>query len=184
MLKIAYRLPTFLSLCRIVAALFFCYFSLTHLGPWKKLNIAIIIFAALTDFLDGYIARRFKCITKFGIYIDPLTDKIFTVFAFLSLSFNSNFQRFLIAAIVIREIYSIFLRTIYFPKKNFAAKLKPNIYGKLKTCFEFFLLLFYLVSPLNDSQQRLVIDITLLIIIMLAYYSICIYTLRAIRKKV
>jgi CDP-diacylglycerol--glycerol-3-phosphate 3-phosphatidyltransferase len=177
------RLPIVLSLCRIVAAILFCFYSITQPPQWKKIDIFIILAAAFTDFLDGYIARKLKCTTKLGTYLDPLTDKIFAIIAFLSLSFDNKFQKLLIIAIIIREIYAIFLRTIYFSRKSFS-RLKSNIYGKIKTFFEFFLLIFYLLSPLSSEKQTGIIDITLIIIMVLAYYSICQYTLSVIRKKI
>lgn len=79
-------LPNKISLSRIILIPFMVFFYLANFIPngWGKL-IAFIIFiiAALTDFLDGYIARKHNMITSLGKFLDPIADKILMTAALL-----------------------------------------------------------------------------------------------------
>lgn len=67
-------LPNLLSIIRLFLSIPAFYYTYRGHG---ELAILIICFGLLTDFLDGYLARKYDLQTKFGLIIDPLSDKIF-----------------------------------------------------------------------------------------------------------
>lgn len=78
------NVPNMLTLSRLfMAALLMALLALSF--PFSK-SIALLIFAVagLTDFLDGYIARKYRLITSFGQLMDPLTDKVMVCAVFVS----------------------------------------------------------------------------------------------------
>jgi phosphatidylglycerophosphate synthase len=77
--------PSLLSLCRVPLAL---VFVLVLARP--RVAFAVLIVAALTDVLDGFIARRFGLETAMGAAIDPITDKVFVVTVVTSLVVQGN----------------------------------------------------------------------------------------------
>jgi CDP-diacylglycerol---glycerol-3-phosphate 3-phosphatidyltransferase len=87
-------LPNALTLLRLlVAAAFFATISMTlRMGPhpdralWGNTAIALFIIAASTDFLDGYLARRWKVVSVFGRIMDPFVDKVLVLGAFVFLA--------------------------------------------------------------------------------------------------
>ena len=87
-------LPNALTLARLlVAAAFFATMSLTlRLGPhadralWGNTAIALFIVAASTDYLDGYLARRWQVVSVFGRIMDPFVDKVLVLGAFVFLA--------------------------------------------------------------------------------------------------
>lgn len=87
-------LPNALTLLRLlVAAAFFTTMSLTlRMGPhadralWGNTAIALFIIAASTDFLDGYLARRWHVVSVFGRIMDPFVDKVLVLGAFVFLA--------------------------------------------------------------------------------------------------
>jgi len=79
------NLPNILTMSRLFMALLLMV--LLTLGfPYSK-SIALMVFAiaGLTDFLDGYIARKYKMVTSFGQLMDPLTDKVMVCAVFVGL---------------------------------------------------------------------------------------------------
>jgi CDP-diacylglycerol--glycerol-3-phosphate 3-phosphatidyltransferase len=100
------NLPTLLTLLRIalipVLAIFFYV-------PWEYSNIAttlIFLIAGVTDWLDGYLARKMQVETKFGAFLDPVADKIMVAFVLVLLvEAESSIWMTLPAAVIIgREI--------------------------------------------------------------------------------
>lgn len=85
------RLPNILTLSRLIlAALFFLSLELArrpiHDKWWLLSAAALFVIGALTDALDGYLARRWKVISVFGRIMDPVADKILVVGAFVYLA--------------------------------------------------------------------------------------------------
>ena len=75
------NIPNRLSLTRIILLPFMMFFYMTTLIPSqysKIVALVIFIVASLTDFLDGYIARKYNLITDFGKFIDTIADKMLT----------------------------------------------------------------------------------------------------------
>jgi CDP-diacylglycerol---glycerol-3-phosphate 3-phosphatidyltransferase len=70
------HLPNLLTVARIPAVALIAYW--THLaGPWASAALALFIAAAITDLLDGWVARKVGAVSDFGRLMDALVDKIF-----------------------------------------------------------------------------------------------------------
>ncbi len=71
------NLPNKISITRLIMIPFVVFFYLASFIPWGKfIALALFIIAALTDFLDGYIARKYNLVTNLGKFIDPIADKV------------------------------------------------------------------------------------------------------------
>ena len=81
------HIPNLLTLIRIILVPFFIYCLFTVQDNFKLYALVIFIFASITDWLDGYLARKYNFTTKLGIYFDPLADKILVSSAFISFLF-------------------------------------------------------------------------------------------------
>ena len=97
---------------------------------WLALGLFII--ASLTDYVDGYIARKYNQVTDFGKFLDPLADKMLTTAAFLGfiqlgIGVGITWITFIV---LIREFLITSLRLVSAGKGNVIA---ANIWGKLKT---------------------------------------------------
>lgn len=105
---------------------------------WIMLILMLIfLVASMTDFLDGYLARKNNEVTDLGKFLDPIADKMLinSMMIFLSLNFvslmgNQKFAFFLVIIMVIRDLVVDGLRFMV-AKKNVV--VAANIFGKLKT---------------------------------------------------
>ena len=102
----------------------------------------LIIIAGITDFLDGYYARKLNLKTKFGAILDPLTDKIFLLIPLLWLCKENLIPFWSLSIILFRELIISALRT------TIKDGLPASKLGKYKTYF-FFISLILLFFPLK-----------------------------------
>ena len=93
-------LPNFLTLLRI----FLLPFIVVSIVEGELfLALLLFIFSAITDFLDGYLARKKGCVTSLGILLDPIADKLLTSSTLISLAYVKLCDPYSVIAIVGRE---------------------------------------------------------------------------------
>ena len=97
-----------------------------------RITIATLFFliASITDFLDGYIARKLKLVTDFGKLMDPLVDKILTSAVFIILSKEDMIPAWITITIISREFLVTGLRLL---ASNQGKVLSADSLGKWKT---------------------------------------------------
>jgi CDP-diacylglycerol--glycerol-3-phosphate 3-phosphatidyltransferase len=130
------NLPNSLTVTRIflvpllVVVLFTSFEGHAIFGVRKELvGAAIFSIAALTDWLDGYFARRRKQVTAFGQFIDPLADKLLTVAAFISLVQMGLAPAWMVAIVLGRDFAVTALRSVAY-SRGIAIPASPL--GKIK----------------------------------------------------
>jgi len=130
------NLPNSLSLARIffvpllVVVLLTKFEGRVILGVRKELvGAAIFALASLTDWLDGYLARRRKQVTALGQFIDPLADKLLTIAAFISLVQMGLAPAWMVAIIIGREFAVTALRSLAYARN---VAVPASDVGKIK----------------------------------------------------
>lgn len=106
------QLPNLLSCFRILLVPVLVAVLLTKFEEREFVGLAVFLVAALTDVLDGYIARRWGLVTRLGKLLDPAADKILTSAAFISLVEIGRAPSWIVAAIVAREFAVSTLRSV------------------------------------------------------------------------
>ena len=143
-------LPNQLTILRIILTPVFLYLFLTDDPLLKQISLAVFILAALTDWYDGWLARKFNYFTNWGKFWDPLADKILTSAAFLGLVFLGLIPLWMVLIIIIRDFIVTTLRAYADYKNN---TFPTSYYAKWKTflqmTFLYYLLLVYVgsISP-------------------------------------
>ena len=109
-----------------------------------RITIAILFFliASLTDFLDGYIARKLKLVTDFGKLMDPLVDKILTSAVFIILTKENMIPAWITITIISREFLVTGLRLL---ASNQGTVLSADSLGKWKTTSQIIVASFFLI---------------------------------------
>ena len=97
--------------------------------PKEFVGAAIFALASLTDWADGYLARRRKQITPFGQLIDPLADKLLTSAAFISLVQMDLAPAWMVAVIIGREFAVTALRSLAYAR---GVAMPASPLGKIK----------------------------------------------------
>jgi CDP-diacylglycerol--glycerol-3-phosphate 3-phosphatidyltransferase len=106
------NLPNAITLSRIFLVPLLVVVLLTRTERWELIGGAIFGVAAFTDWLDGYLARRRGQVTKLGIMLDPVADKLLTSAAFISLVQMQLAPAWMVVIIIGREFAVMGLRSI------------------------------------------------------------------------
>ncbi|MDF1545537.1 MAG: CDP-alcohol phosphatidyltransferase family protein [bacterium] len=104
MLKELLLLPNLLSLSRIFLAPIIIYYVALQDNRAALIALVLMTIAGLTDGLDGYFARRFKQITKLGLMIDPLADKVMAAILIVGLIIYRDFPLWLAGLVIGRDL--------------------------------------------------------------------------------
>ena len=106
--------------------------------------VAGVVFAAasFTDFLDGYLARKWKMVTDFGKFADPLADKLLTTVAFLYMMRDGVCSPVVLAIILAREFAVSGLRMVAASARD-GKVIAANMWGKVKTVMQMLTIVFY-----------------------------------------
>lgn len=103
-------IPNQLTILRIILTPVFIYYFLQNSADEKLAGTIIFIIASATDWYDGYIARRFNIVTRWGQFMDPLADKILISAAFITFAFLDLVLWWMVWIIVVRDFLITFLR--------------------------------------------------------------------------
>lgn len=140
-------LPNQLTVLRIILSPIFLFLFLMNDQTLMQISIIVFIIAALTDWYDGWLARKFNYITNWGKFWDPLADKILTAFAFAGLIVVGLVNIWMVIIILLRDFLVTLLRAFADLK---GVNFSTSKYAKWKTfiqmVFLYYLLLAYVAS--------------------------------------
>jgi CDP-diacylglycerol--glycerol-3-phosphate 3-phosphatidyltransferase len=116
----------------------------TDLGALAWIAAVLFALAALTDFVDGYLARRWNVTTTLGSFLDTTADKLLVTGVLVALVAVERASPWIVTIILARELAIMGLRGIVAAD---GTVMKPSIWGKLKTNVQFFAILIAIVRP-------------------------------------
>ena len=140
-----------ITLTRIAMIPFFLYFASQSMIVYDKAAlaetfiprfhfptatvVALVLFcvASFTDFLDGYVARKYNQVTDFGKFVDPLADKLLVTSALVLFAEQGAFAGWMVCVILARELIITSLRVV---AANKGRVLAATWTGKVKTCVQ------------------------------------------------
>jgi cardiolipin synthase len=126
------NIPNLLTLARLVVAPLVIW---AIIEEKHRLALALFAAAALTDGIDGALARRYRQITKVGAYLDPIADKILLSGVFVSLALVGSVPWWLVAVIFGRDIFLLVVSAgaLLFTKFR---EFRPSVWGKASTLMQ------------------------------------------------
>ena len=142
------------------------------------LSLILFFVAGITDYFDGYLARKYNAISQLGEILDPIADKILILFVLfgLAISLSSYLVGFIGAIIITREIWVGALRD-FNARQNKSHVTKVTFIAKMKTTIQFFTISVYLLGlSLNYMLLIVLADILLVMAMIITLYTGYIYT--------
>ena len=126
------NLPNFLSLIRI---LFIPILVILLIYEYYDLSLIILVLSAISDALDGFIARFFHQKTTLGAYLDPIADKLLLVTSYITLSILNIIPDWLTIIVISRDVI-ISLGVLILLINAYPLEIKPSGISKLTTLFQ------------------------------------------------
>ena len=148
---------------------------------------ALVLFflAGITDYFDGYLARKYNAVSQLGEVLDPIADKILILFVLFGLAINlsSYLIGFIGAVIITREIWVGALRDLN-ARNGRSDATKVIFLAKIKTTVQLFTIAMYLFGlTINNMLIIVIADILLFISLLITLYTGLIYTLNTLKKN-
>ena len=147
--------------------------------------MALILFfvAGITDYFDGYLARKYNAVSQLGEILDPIADKILILFLLIALAINlsSYLIGFFGALIITREIWVGALRDMN-ARNGRSEATKVTFLAKIKTTIQLFTICIYLLGLAVNNMLLIVVgDIFLFISLFITIYTGFLYTINSIK---
>ncbi|MDA8634468.1 CDP-diacylglycerol--glycerol-3-phosphate 3-phosphatidyltransferase [Verrucomicrobiales bacterium] len=137
------NLPNQLTVARLILTfVFVALLSLEDLSWSKTAALFVFAIAAITDFLDGYIARKHNLVTNFGKLMDPLADKVLMCAGFVLLTRLELIPAWIVIVILSREFMVTGLRLLASAE---GVVLAAENLGKYKTIFQIVTVIYFLL---------------------------------------
>lgn len=141
------NVPNLLTIFRILAAFVFLYYG--WMNRWEY-AFPIFCLAALTDMVDGTIARLLGQRTRLGAFLDPMADKILMFFCFVTLTLHHFIPLYLTSIVILRDLM-IVLGLAYLKQHHIQIIYRPTYLSKLTTFFQ----LLTILSALFVTQDKM-----------------------------
>ena len=163
--------PNLLSLSRIVITPFIAFFIFKNTFIAKVISLILFFIGAFTDFLDGYIARRYKIKTNLGTYLDPLADKVLVLvtFCLISYLYPEKIKIWMITVMFLRDIIITLYRK-YLISIN--ATLNTSKYAKFKTLFQILVIHIVLFLHVFNPEYIILYNHVYLLVLLCTLFSI------------
>lgn len=168
--------PNKLTVGRMILVPFMVLFLLTDLGGEANRYISLVIFAgaSITDWFDGYLARKHHLVTNFGKFMDPLADKLLVCSAMICMIELGRLPAWIVIIIIAREFIISGFRLI---ASDNGIVIAASYWGKFKTNFQMFMIIM-LIIDLGTSTAVMIENVLIVIATALTIISLVDYLVK------
>jgi CDP-diacylglycerol--glycerol-3-phosphate 3-phosphatidyltransferase len=162
-------LPNTITLARI-SVVPFLFFLLMSPGPfWSLVLAALFVLASITDFLDGFIARKYNLITTMGKFLDPLADKLIVNTAMILMIPIGRIDAWIVVMIIMRDLIVDGIRSI---ASSEGIYIQASVLGKQKTLAQIIAVTALMIHyPFFGLDAHFVGTVVLYVALLLTIYS-------------
>lgn len=150
------NIPNLLTALRLILVPIFPIIYFSNLENAHSFALIIFIIAGFTDYLDGYIARKYDIITPFGTAFDPLADKLMLLTALFSLYLDRFIPLWILIIMMVKECILIVTGIFLYTRKE-KVIIPANVFGKLATIVFSLAVVLLLITPNTSWLQVLLI---------------------------
>lgn len=182
-MKIPFSPPNQLTFLRILLTPVFIAFLFSADPTLRQLSLLVFIVALLTDWYDGWVARRWGYVTRWGTFLDPLADKVVTSAALIAFVYLNLVPAWTVWVIIVRDVAITFLRS-YSEYKG--KPFDTSKFAKTKTFLQFvliyYILLLYIARDMEYFKTQYsatiesLLDHTMLYVFMVIIAAITLWT--------
>ncbi|HOQ48977.1 MAG TPA: CDP-diacylglycerol--glycerol-3-phosphate 3-phosphatidyltransferase [Candidatus Kapabacteria bacterium] len=187
------KLPNILTFFRALAAPLFFVLFLSNNRDFILLAGIVFVLAAITDFFDGYLARKMNATSEWGAFADPLADKFLTTSVFIAFVIVKIVPLWMVAIILLRDFSTTFLRLVKISNK----KIKTSYTAKIKTTLQMIFIFvvlsfkistFYLKGDVASNIRNIIFSdyvyYSMLIITIISLISLIEYIYQLLSPKI
>lgn len=143
------NIPNIICGIRMLLIIPIVYLTLSTNLQYNQIALILFIIAALSDALDGYIARKYDYITNLGKLLDPLADKLLVLSTFIAFLTTGDLSIIFVLIILTRELTITGLRSI---AASAGVVIQASIFGKLKTISQMILIILLFLNNIISIQ--------------------------------
>ncbi len=180
------NLPTWITIVRIFLTPVLVVVLMTRVTAfeviglsWQMIGVFVFLLASCTDYLDGWLARRRNQVTKLGILLDPIADKLLTSAAFISLVQIRAAPAWMVWIIIGREFAVDGLRMI---ASSQGITIGASVWGKYKTATQVVAIVLLILGYQYLGKWNVAGDVALWAVVVLAAFSGADYFLKFSRR--
>lgn len=184
------KIPNILSLSRVLISPVFYIFFVSGKPNLIHWSLVLFTIGAITDYFDGWFARRMKAMTAWGKFFDPLADKFLTTSAFLAFVSLEIIPLWMVVIIILRDFGTTFLRIFQVAERELQTSRTAKFKTMLQMVFIFAIIIIYSIMQTADTSLRGSLEwflyspfvyITMLSITLLTVWSLVEYLLYMFR---
>ncbi len=167
------NIPNLLTLLRLLIVPVLGYFL--YVGKYFP-AMFLFAFGGFTDVLDGYIARKYNLITKWGKFFDPLADKLMQITALVFLVLHNYIPIIVLIVVIVKE--SLMLAGGIMLYRKGKTVIGANWYGKMATVIFYFAILATIILSLDrfsNSYTTIAINIALGLAVACTLFALAMY---------
>ncbi|HPK09968.1 MAG TPA: CDP-diacylglycerol--glycerol-3-phosphate 3-phosphatidyltransferase [Saprospiraceae bacterium] len=139
-----HNIPNIISVARVPMAIACSYLAFQNTFESLVWSFLLFLLASITDYIDGYLARKWNIVSNFGKIMDPIADKILILGVLLAFYVNGLIPIYIFIILSLREIGLTVIRLILVSKKVI---LQSEYSGKVKTFSQIiYIIVIYVIS--------------------------------------
>ena len=167
------HIPNILTIFRLLACPLIIYLFIfgTVMSIFAKKILIVFVIASLTDFFDGYLARKGNFKSNFGKILDPIADKALIITMFVMIIIYGDFNKYNEIALYIIILRELTVSSLRFNLNSVNESIDVNLLSKYKTFIQMLAIGFYMLYECQIGHENILYSISIFLIWIAAFIT-------------